>query len=301
MNTVFASNHKGFAEAIHTFFSDIRHRKIFRPTANLCSMLLGTEIFEAQELIHSPSQAIYVELPQGHTVHRCFKALQDCEKNYIGGFLLTERCTENDSYWALLPIPGLRPSLRETIESVPLNASIMHLSWGKDYRFADVLQSCEEDYKDYLQELALFAKFFFNLLLYITSASAVAETFKDTPACTKLLKRAISCPSIKDRTKILRKIEEETSRYGIVLGKDIILDRMAPLQIEAENTPSDRKVRVRHWVIGHWRQQAYGPQRKDRKLVWIRPFLRGPTDAPFKVSRHDVDGTIYERSDLAIN
>lgn len=29
-------------------------------------------------------------------------------------------------------------------------------------------------------------------------------------------------------------------------------------------------------VRGHWRQQAYGPGRADRKTIWIQPFWKGP-------------------------
>jgi hypothetical protein len=31
----------------------------------------------------------------------------------------------------------------------------------------------------------------------------------------------------------------------------------------------------RHWVRGHWTRQPYGPHGSLRKLLWIRPFLRG--------------------------
>lgn len=37
----------------------------------------------------------------------------------------------------------------------------------------------------------------------------------------------------------------------------------------------DREV----WVRGHWRWQAFGPGRTERKHMWIRPFRRGPDAA----------------------
>ena len=35
------------------------------------------------------------------------------------------------------------------------------------------------------------------------------------------------------------------------------------------------------WVVrGHWRWQACGKGRKDRRLTWISPHVKGPEDAP---------------------
>ncbi|MEU5725054.1 hypothetical protein ABZ783_24990 [Micromonospora sp. NPDC047738] len=40
----------------------------------------------------------------------------------------------------------------------------------------------------------------------------------------------------------------------------------------------------RFWVSGHWRNQPYGAGRAQRRPVYINPFLRGPDDAPIKLS-----------------
>jgi hypothetical protein len=31
----------------------------------------------------------------------------------------------------------------------------------------------------------------------------------------------------------------------------------------------------RHWKCGHWKRQAFGPKRADRKLIWINPYQAG--------------------------
>ena len=33
---------------------------------------------------------------------------------------------------------------------------------------------------------------------------------------------------------------------------------------------------VRFMVRGHWRQQPFGPGGQQRKLIWIKPFYKGP-------------------------
>jgi hypothetical protein len=47
---------------------------------------------------------------------------------------------------------------------------------------------------------------------------------------------------------------------------------------------SERSPSSRFWVSGHWRNQPYGPGRALRRPVYISPFLRGPDDAPIKLS-----------------
>jgi hypothetical protein len=44
----------------------------------------------------------------------------------------------------------------------------------------------------------------------------------------------------------------------------------------------EREYTVRWMVRGHWRNQAYGPNRQLRRPVWINPHIKGPHDKPFK-------------------
>lgn len=35
------------------------------------------------------------------------------------------------------------------------------------------------------------------------------------------------------------------------------------------------------WIVrGHWRNQAFGEGRKQRRPTWISPYVKGPEDAP---------------------
>lgn len=37
------------------------------------------------------------------------------------------------------------------------------------------------------------------------------------------------------------------------------------------------------WMVrGHWRQQPIGSMRKDKRSVWINPYIKGPDDKPMK-------------------
>lgn len=48
---------------------------------------------------------------------------------------------------------------------------------------------------------------------------------------------------------------------------------------------SDREFQCRWFVKGHWRQQRVGPGRKQRKPVYIAPYIKGPADKPLKTER----------------
>ncbi|MDG4838367.1 hypothetical protein O7631_17750 [Micromonospora sp. WMMD967] len=59
-----------------------------------------------------------------------------------------------------------------------------------------------------------------------------------------------------------------------------------PSGSDGQPTPGsqERSQTSRFWVSGHWRNQAHGPGRSLRRPVYIHPFLRGPDDAPIKLS-----------------
>jgi hypothetical protein len=46
------------------------------------------------------------------------------------------------------------------------------------------------------------------------------------------------------------------------------------------------------WIVnGHWRHQYHGSG-KDRELIYVMPFVKGPEDKPLKVPTH----TVYQVS-----
>jgi hypothetical protein len=49
-------------------------------------------------------------------------------------------------------------------------------------------------------------------------------------------------------------------------------------------TGGRQPLQAREWVGEHWKQQAYGPGRSRRKLIYIAPYLRGPDDQPIRAT-----------------
>lgn len=65
----------------------------------------------------------------------------------------------------------------------------------------------------------------------------------------------------------------------------IDLRRIKSQPRESESEHPGREYHRRWWVEGHWRQQACGPGRSQRKPVWISPYVKGPEEAPLTEER----------------
>jgi hypothetical protein len=53
---------------------------------------------------------------------------------------------------------------------------------------------------------------------------------------------------------------------------------------------SDRVYTARWLVRGHWRNQACGPARSERKHIFIEPHWKGPESGPTRVKTHEFEG-----------
>jgi hypothetical protein len=42
------------------------------------------------------------------------------------------------------------------------------------------------------------------------------------------------------------------------------------------------QLQQREWVGGHWKHQAHGPKRGQRRLIYVHPYIRGPQNAPLR-------------------
>lgn len=84
------------------------------------------------------------------------------------------------------------------------------------------------------------------------------------------------------------KLKETPTVRVIALRKSIREEAIRTVPTEE----SKRKMHVRFVVSGHARLQPCGPGNKDRKLIWIDPYPKGPDDAPFKPSADKVFAVI---------
>ena len=92
--------------------------------------------------------------------------------------------------------------------------------------------------------------------------------------------------SNKARERAKRRSEPVFSTY--VLGKQISID--CRQQVAAYSRGERAAPSVQTLVRGHWKRQAFGPGRKDRRLIHIEPYWRGPDDAPINVKNIHLGG-----------
>lgn len=64
----------------------------------------------------------------------------------------------------------------------------------------------------------------------------------------------------------------------------------------AGSRPQEWELAKRFVVRGHWKQQAYGPGRAERKMIFVEPYWKGPADAPAVSHAYCID-TSKEKSD----
>jgi len=66
-------------------------------------------------------------------------------------------------------------------------------------------------------------------------------------------------------------------------GHPVDATRVLYLRGSSTNSRRDGDSRTysHRWVVdGHWRSQPYGPGRRDRRPVFIAPYIKGPAGAP---------------------
>ncbi len=84
-----------------------------------------------------------------------------------------------------------------------------------------------------------------------------------------------------------RKAKRAGTRVPSVRMVDLRRHERAAAKPETEAEARSWQVSVRFMVRGHWKRQAYGPQRSLRKTIYVAPFLKGPDNAPLKKAKAD--------------
>jgi len=91
-------------------------------------------------------------------------------------------------------------------------------------------------------------------------------------------------PELLERGKLLRKVKKGDKVREFwspnIIGPRYKLKREVPRIIHGRFVESERESGTHasprmHWRRGHFRQQAHGPQRRERKTIWIEPMLIG--------------------------
>lgn len=119
------------------------------------------------------------------------------------------------------------------------------------------------------ESLKKILNFVCNALLYCTSFPDDVQAH-NAHKLKKLQKRVKR--SGKRQKDATQKLVQARSDTIYLVGKNFRLDDK---RMSEELSQEDYKLRARHIVRGHWRNQACGPRHSERKLVFVPPFWRG--------------------------
>lgn len=108
-----------------------------------------------------------------------------------------------------------------------------------------------------------------NLCFWLEGTRALEKiepSKKKKPKTKKASKKAYKGPPV--TTYVLgREVKVQSQLRD--MASEIALGR-------TRNAPSGWKLRLRHVVHGHWKNQAHGKGLKLRKRIWVEPYWRGP-------------------------
>ena len=263
-------------------------KKVFRPTVDLVHMLIDTSIKNIDTyFIQSPFKCIFISIPKEVKLMNPFNipidglyiAVFNKEDIHYEGF--SEKYHEYEKYensknLVICSISDMVISPndpRETMHywNIALKDGDLHEqisplldAYDKEYHKKD-FESCNKDYdRTFLENILSFC---LNSLLYINS--------KD-PSEFKLETTKKDISNIKNKAKI-RQASKRTRLPFYHLGGNITIDHSYKnvINMYDRETVQHRKL-VGKWVVrGHWRNQAHGKESKERKLIWIQPFVKG--------------------------
>lgn len=123
-----------------------------------------------------------------------------------------------------------------------------------------------------------------NLLLYITSTQDLH--LENAAAIEKLARQVKRAKKGKPSRGDIRRLERARAHTIYDTGTAISIDPALETALREGVSPRDRwSLTYKTLVRGHWRNQACGAGRRDRKTIWIAPHTRGP-DFADKVATH---------------
>jgi len=93
----------------------------------------------------------------------------------------------------------------------------------------------------------------------------------------KRLKARISKSHGTKKVKLQKKLEQMNPEQILLLGRSIQV--MKTIGSSEEGDDSGPKLKYRLLVAGHWKNQVCGPQRSERKRIFIEPYWKGPGEA----------------------
>lgn len=265
-------------------------KKIFRPTPELVHMLIDTTLKDVDTFfVQSPFKCIFIAIPKEVKLMNPFNipidglyiAVYNKEDIRYEGFsekyqeyknyensknvvicavsdlvLHPEDPRETMYYWNMALKEG------DLFEQVNTILNFYDLEYKKNTK-----EGCDERYnRTFLENILSFS---INTLLYINS--------KDTTSFKIERPKKANIENLKNKSKI-KKAEKRTQIPYYPIGENIVIDHSYKnvIALYDKDKAQPQRTLIGQWVVrGHWRNQAHGKEFKERKLIWIQPYIKG--------------------------
>lgn len=164
----------------------------------------------------------------------------------------------------------------------------LHTDWNKLYEAhkewndTDVpsvaeLTGLPTEEEPFYEEGLDFFRIIINSILYLSSNDPdIVGVISPTPEYEG---KIASTKSNLKKKKLRKQAKRFSALDGVLVGntvQPILVDKTQRPGKVPSASAGDNKLHKRIQVRGHWRNQACGKNREDRKLIYIKPFFKGP-------------------------
>lgn len=180
-----------------------------------------------------------------------FDSPEDKLVNAVNGFI--NQALENFKKWEDIP-----KEVEIDGEIIPTNP-LSNESPTRQRRINRIVTNAEK-----FKEIA---NLIFNAICYLTfQDKEITTSFTNNPPKT-LLDKVKKAKKPREKQRIEEELKKSPFTRIKICGQSISNETT-----NSENNPTGKELST-HWRRGHWRNQAFGQEAKERKLIWIRPTL----------------------------
>lgn len=285
ITVVNAAGHMQYHMAAHA----LAGKHVYQVSPGLADQLRNTELrgLHADDLA-LPYKSIYIQVPQTAGLH-----IWNDESGWhdVIGIYVTEQTLPSRSWRFLVcgetkPVEVMKGMYDDNDAlvyfQVPLPEKLsltetLALSQNQCVQDVEELKKLGQDsFREMVDLWPDIFKWAMNVVLYMSIEDTESEEIVDNKEARQLLERIKKLSKSRKRSNLQGRLSKLELCKRIVLGKSVTTNKGS----------WELTVRVR--VIGHWRNQPYGPGRMFRRLQWIEPHWRGPTNAEVAAAASEV-------------
>jgi hypothetical protein len=280
--------------------------QIYTVTPDLEWGLRNTEVkgFQCDNL-RLPYPCVYVQLPRDMKIWNQDTGLHDADGAYIVEYesVLDEYDYAKGTRLWLVCMCGKSKDPDKPFDdavsyyriALPEGKSIEEaVRRAREHMIADTEHSPHFRIEDFrLMESTIFSAFRYvmNVMIYATRKDD--RVFCDASPQYEALKQRMLKAKGKKREKLKKRLRDLEERPRVLLGGKLytgnrLRKEAADAAAEGAGVANGRTIQVRFLVSGHYREQACGVGRKDRKTIWIEPHWKGPELAPLTERTREV-------------